>query len=113
MATDAKSTNTGSRRLASPILGSDIPHRSWKTKLEMRTLISGIHKKGQQFVCKNKKTEKAVSNLTPVELHRENGLNSLLGKLCIAFQSDYVEDSYNIYLTFSYLKLQSDISKND
>lgn len=95
MATVIKSSNARSMRLASTMLASDISHRSWKTKLEMKTLISGIYKKEQ--LCNNKKALKAVSNLTPVELHRENGLNLLLGKLYIAFQSDFIEDSYNIY----------------
>ena len=64
-------------------------------------------------VINNKKAEKAVSNLTSVELYTENGFNLLLEKLHAAFQSEDVEDAYNIFLKFSYLKRHCDISMND
>ena len=108
----------GSRKLAPPMLDSDIPYRSRKNKLQMWTLVCGIDKKEQgiivllQSLCNNKKAEKAVANFTAVELHTENALDLLLEKLDAAFQSEVTEDAYNIYLKFSYLKRQSDVSMN-
>ena len=64
-------------------------------------------------MCNNKKAEKTVSNLTATELHNDNGLNLLLTKLDSAFQSEDVEDAYNTYLKFSYMKRQIDTSMND
>ena len=109
----------GSQRLAPPMLDSSIPYRSWKNKLQMWTLVCGVDKKEQgiivllQSLSNNKKAEKAVSNLTSVELYTENGFNLLLEKLDAAFQSEDVEDAYNIFLKFSYLKRHCDISMND
>ena len=93
----------GSQRLAPPMLDSSIPYRSWKNKLQMWTLVCGVDKKEQgiivllQSLSNNKKAEKAVSNLTSVELYTENGLNLLLEKLDTAFQSEDVESAYNIF----------------
>ena len=64
-------------------------------------------------MCNNKKAEKTVSNLTATELYNDNGLNLLLTKLDSAFQSEDIEDAYNTYLKFSYMKRQSDTSMND
>ena len=74
----------------------------------MWTLVCGEDKKEEGTIVllqsnNNKKVEKAVSNLTSVELYTENGLNLLLEKLDAAFQSEDVEDAYNIFLKFSYL----------
>ena len=93
----------GSQRLAPPMLDSSIPYRSWKNKLQMWTLVCGVDKKEQgiivllQSLSNNKKAEKAVSNLTSVELYTENGLNLLLEKIDTAFQSEDVEGAYNIF----------------
>ena len=81
-------------------------------------MVCGVDKKEQgiivllQSLSKNKKTEKAVSNLTSVDLYTENGLNLSLEKLDAAFQSEDVEDAY-IFLKFSYLKRHCDISMKD
>ena len=45
MATEARSNNMGSRRLAPPVLDNNIPYRSWKNKLQMWTLVCGVEKK--------------------------------------------------------------------
>ena len=119
MATEARSNNMRSRRLAPPVLDNNIPYRSWKNKLQMWTLVCGVEKKEQgiivllQSLCNNKKAEKTVSNLTATELHNDNGLNLLLTKLDSAFQSEDIGDAYNTYLKFSYMKCQSDTSMND
>ena len=119
MAAEARSNNMGSRRSAPPVLDNNIPYRSWKNKLQMWTLVCGVEKKEQgiivllQSLCNNKKPEKTVSNLTATELHNDNGLNLLLTKLDSAFQSEDIEDAYNTYLKFSYMKRQSDTSMND
>ena len=118
MAKEARSNNMGSRRLAPPVL-DNIPYRSWKNKLQMWTLVCGVEKKEQgiivllQSLCNNKKAGKTVLNLTATELHNDNGLNLLLTKLDNAFQSEDIEDAYNTYLKFSYMKRQSDTSMND
>ena len=90
-------------KLAPPVLDSSIPYRSWKNKLQMWALVCGLDKKEQRIIVllkslsNNKKAEKAVSNLTSVELYTENGLNLLLEKLDTAFQSEDVESAYNIF----------------
>ena len=119
MATEAGSNNMESRRLAPPVLDNNIPYRSWKNKLQMWTLVCGVEKKEQgiivllQSLCNNKKAEKTVSNLTATELRNDNGLNLLLTKLDRAFQSEDIDDAYNTYLKFSYMKSQSDTSMNN
>ena len=85
----------------------------------MWTLACGVEKKEQgiivllQSLCNNKKAKKTVSNLTATELHNDNGLNLLLTNLDSAFQSEDIEDAYNTYSKFSYMKRQSDTSMND
>ena len=102
--TEARSNSSmGSRRLA-PLM--------W-------TLVCDVDQKEQgiivllQSLSNNKKAEKALSNLISVESYTENGLNLSLEKLDAAFQSEDVEDAYNIFLKFSYLKRHCDISMND
>ena len=69
----------------------------------MWTLVCDVDQKEQGIIVlllslsNNKKAEKAVSNLTSVEPYTENGLNLSLEKLDAAFQSEDVEDAYNIF----------------
>ena len=101
MATEARSNSSmGSCRLASPMLNSSIPYRSWKNKLQMWTLVCGVDRKEPgiivllQLLSNNKKAEKVVSSLARVELYTENGLSLLLGKVDATFQSKDVKDAY-------------------
>ena len=83
----------------------------------MLTLVSAVDKKEQgiigllQSLSKNKKAEKAVSNLTSAGIYTENGLN-LSEKLDTAFQTEDVEDEY-IFFKSIHLKRHCDISMND
>ena len=97
MATEARSkSGMGSQRLASPMLGSSIPCRSWKNKLQMWTLVCGVDKKTNkqgiivllQSLSNNKKPGKAVSNLTSVELYTENMFKFIIRKIrcCISIR---------------------------
>ena len=119
MATKARSNSSmGSRRLAPPMLDSGIPYRPWKNRLQMWTSVCGVDKKEQEIIVllqslfNNKKAEKALPNLTSVELYTGNGLSLLLEKVDAALESEDVEDAY-IFLKFSYLKRHCDISMND
>ena len=86
---------------------TDVDFSLWCRKKEQGIIVL------LQSLCNNKKAEKTVSNLTATELHNDNGLNLLLTKLDSAFQSEDIEDAYNTYLKFSYMKRQSDTSMND
>ena len=48
----------------------------------------------------NAEAEKAVSELTAVELNVENGLNLLLEKLDKVFQEEIIDEAYNVYSSF-------------
>ena len=93
-----------------------IGHRKTNYKREHCFAVQTKKSKELQFYCSRyltiKKPEKAVSNLTSVELYTENGLNLSLEKLDAAFQSEDVEDAH-IFLKFSYLKRHCDISMKD
>lgn len=69
----------------------------------MSSLVCGVDKKNKEllFYCNGyqimKKAEKALSNLSIVEIFTENGLRLLLEKLDVAFSSDDGGDGYNIF----------------
>ena len=116
MTTEAKSGNLRLMRLTSPTLDINIPYRSMT--LQMWTLVCATDKKPGiivllQYLLNSKKAEKIVSKLTAVGLYR-NSFGLLLAKLDLAFQSEDIEDAYNIYSKFSYLTYQSDgLKMND
>ena len=66
-------------------------------------MVCGVDKKNKEllFYCNGyriiKKAEKALSNLSIVEIFTENGLRLLLEKLGVAFSVDDVGDGYNIF----------------
>ena len=72
--TRSKKSSMSSRRLAPPMLDS-ILYRSWINITTVNISLCGVDKKKQQginllpSVSNNKKAEKAVSNLTTVELY--------------------------------------------
>ena len=66
MITKAKRSNMGSRKLALPILDSDILYRSWKNKIQMWALVCGVDKKEQgiillQMLCKYKGRKSSIN----------------------------------------------------
>ena len=44
--------------------------------------------------------EKAVDNLTAMELNADNGMETLLNKLDSVFQSEAIDEAYNVYSMF-------------
>ena len=107
------------RKLAPPIFSKDVNYKIWKNKLDMWKLVCSIPPKEQgiivllQSIVDNKKAEKAVSTLTAHDLNRETGLNILIEKLDNAFKDEIIEDTYSIYLKFTNLKKQPNMSMND
>ena len=107
------------RKLAPPIFSKDVNYKVWKNKLDMWKIVCSIPPKEQgiivllQSIVDNKKAEKAVSTLTAHDLNRETGLNVLTEKLDNAFKDEIIEDTYSIYLKFTNLKKQPNMSMND
>ena len=72
--TRSKKSSMSSRRLAPPMLDNSILYRSWINITNVNISLCGVDKKKQGInllpsVSNNKKAEKAVSNLTTVELY--------------------------------------------
>ena len=72
----------------------------------MWQLVTSIETKEQGIIILlesqkgNSKAEKAVSDLTDAELYTEDGLDLLLLKLDLVFQSETIDEAYNIYTKF-------------
>ena len=45
-------------------------------------------------------SEKAVDHLTAMELNTDNGMKTLLNKLESVFQSEAIDEAYNVYSMF-------------
>ena len=45
-------------------------------------------------------SEKAVDHLTAMELNTDNGMKTLLNKLDSVFQSEAIDEAYNVYSMF-------------
>ena len=111
------------RKLAPPIFSKDVNYKVWKNKLDLwkicSNVVCSIPPKEQgiivllQSIVDNKKAEKAVSMLSAHDLNRETGLSVLTEKLDNAFKDEIIEDTYSIYLKFTNLKKQPNMSMND
>ena len=60
-----------------------------------------------------KKAEKVVSTFTAHDLSCKSDLDKLLDILDSAFKDETIENAYNIYLKFTYLKKQPEMFVND
>ena len=61
----------------------------------------------------NVKAEKAVDQITAAELNTDTGMNTLLSKLDRVFQSETIDEAYNIYSCFINFNLHDDTDMND
>ena len=94
------------KRTAPPIFSNDVTYKFWKNRIEVSTVICGVPRNERgillllQSLKGNKKAEKAVSTLTPADLHKETGLKILIRKLDDAFQDEEAENAYSTYKKF-------------
>ena len=77
-----------SQKKTLPKFASEIPHETWKNKVQMWQIVVTSVEKNQQAIIVfleslegNLKAEKAVSDLTETDLNIDKGMNLLFEKL--------------------------------
>ena len=88
-----------SKKSAPPRFRNHVPYKVWKNKLSVWTLVTAVLKREQAIIVLlesldgNHKAEKAVADLTAVELNKDDGLKILLEKLDVSFQAYKIDDA--------------------
>ena len=94
------------RKTTPPQFKESMPYKVWKNKIQMWRLVTSIPKKEQAIIVRlesldnNVKAEKAIDQLTTTELNADDGMETLLNKLDSVFQSEAVDEAYNVYSMF-------------
>ena len=107
------------RKTTPPQFKETMSYKVWKNKLEMWQLVTSVPKNQQAIIVplealeNNVKAEKAVDQITAAELNADTGMNTLLSKLDKVFQSETIDEVYNIYSCFIDFNRHDDTDMND
>ena len=94
-------------------------YKIWTNKIDMWKVATVIPKEQQAIIVLleslegNAKAKKAVSELRATHVNYENGMNLLMEKLDILFESDKIEEACPVYSRFINLHKSDEISMTD
>ena len=94
-------------------------YKAWKNKITMWKIVTTVPKKEQAIVILldslegNAKAEKAVSELTATDLNNDDGIDILFQKLDRVFESERIDEAYNVYSNFIRFQKLDEMSMND
>ena len=106
------------RKTTPPQFKETMSYKLWKNKLEMWQLVTSVPKNQQAIIVRlealenNFKAEKAVDQIIAAELNTDTGMN-ILSKLDKVFQSETIDEAYNIYSCFINFNRHDDTDMND
>ena len=70
--------------------------KTWKNKIEQQAVIVLL-----ELLEGNAKAEKAVSELTAIDMNNENGMKFLIKKIDKVFESEKIDEAYLVYSRFT------------
>ena len=93
--------------------------KTWKNKIDMWKIVLAIPKEQQAVIVLlellegNAKAEKAVSELTAIDINNENGMKFLIKKIDKVFESEKIDEAYLVYSRFTNFHKSDGISVTD